>query len=526
MLVTRPSELPVARARRVAIVGAGAVGLFLAKGLSDAGVEVVLIESGGRALSSFDQGSFESVGRPHEGIKLARSRTLGGTTNLWGGQLAEIQAIDLAGRPCMHDGAWPIAYEEIARHFPSVYAQLGIDAAFHRDADIWRAIRAAPAALGGDVEMFLTRWLKVPNFAAQFGAMIDQDPRVSVLLDHTVVGFERAGADARPGAIGAVRVVGERGEESRIEGDCFVLANGTIEIARLLLHAAEDAAWACPWRGNPMLGARFLDHLGGDLAAIEPTNRKRFFDAFSTIAIGRQKFQPSMRLRPDALLRDGAYNIQGFISFDGSVSQQLVYLKQFLQAAVRDRKLRSVREVVMNAGASMRYLVPIMWRYAVDHRVFVPSDAKIKLHVHSEQGVNDASRIRIDPSVRDRFGLPRVVLDWRLRGDEQASLLNFATRAKESLGGAAAARVTIDPRLVAMDAAFMNEPTIKDSYHHSGGAIMGANDSEGVVDRDLRVFGTENLYVAGSAAFRTLGNANTTLTALALTTRLVDRLLK
>jgi len=53
---------------------------------------------------------------------------------------------------------------------------------------------------------------------------------------------------------------------------------------------------------------------------------------------------------------------------------------------------------------------------------------------------------------------------------------------------------------------------------------MGTSESDGVVDSDLRVFGTDNLYVAGASTFRTASNANTTFTALALGTRLVDHL--
>jgi choline dehydrogenase-like flavoprotein len=57
---------------------------------------------------------------------------------------------------------------------------------------------------------------------------------------------------------------------------------------------------------------------------------------------------------------------------------------------------------------------------------------------------------------------------------------------------------------------------------------MGSSPGNGVVDRDLRVFGTANLYVAGAGVFRSCGNANTTFTAMTLATRLkkhlVDRL--
>jgi choline dehydrogenase-like flavoprotein len=42
------------------------------------------------------------------------------------------------------------------------------------------------------------------------------------------------------------------------------------------------------------------------------------------------------------------------------------------------------------------------------------------------------------------------------------------------------------------------------------------------LDRDLRVFGTRNLYVAGAAAYPTTGFANPTFTAIALGLRLAE----
>jgi choline dehydrogenase-like flavoprotein len=43
-----------------------------------------------------------------------------------------------------------------------------------------------------------------------------------------------------------------------------------------------------------------------------------------------------------------------------------------------------------------------------------------------------------------------------------------------------------------------------------------------VVDSNLRVFGTDNLYVSGAAVFPSTGFANCTLTAIALGLRLCD----
>ena len=47
-----------------------------------------------------------------------------------------------------------------------------------------------------------------------------------------------------------------------------------------------------------------------------------------------------------------------------------------------------------------------------------------------------------------------------------------------------------------------------------------------VVDENLKVFNTKNLYVAGSSIFRTGGHANPTLTIVQLSLRLADHLSK
>ena len=53
---------------------------------------------------------------------------------------------------------------------------------------------------------------------------------------------------------------------------------------------------------------------------------------------------------------------------------------------------------------------------------------------------------------------------------------------------------------------------------------MADDPRDGVVDRDCRVFGIENLFIAGSSVFPTSGWSNPTLTLLALGHRLADRL--
>ena len=60
--------------------------------------------------------------------------------------------------------------------------------------------------------------------------------------------------------------------------------------------------------------------------------------------------------------------------------------------------------------------------------------------------------------------------------------------------------------------------------HIMGTTRMGTSQSNSVVDRDCRVHGYHNLFVAGSSVFPTGGYANPTLTIVALALRLADTL--
>jgi choline dehydrogenase-like flavoprotein len=65
---------------------------------------------------------------------------------------------------------------------------------------------------------------------------------------------------------------------------------------------------------------------------------------------------------------------------------------------------------------------------------------------------------------------------------------------------------------------------LRGGQHHCGTTRIGVNRKEGVVDRDLRVFGCDNLYLLGSSVFPTNGWVNPTFTIIALAIRLSEHL--
>lgn len=502
---------------RIVVVGAGAVGIYAAALLADRGRDVVLLEAGKPSLGNFDADSYSSIGRPHSGIRIGRSRAVGGTTNLWGGQLVEFQPIDFEGRKWLPGSRWPVSYDELAPYYKPTYVNLGVPQNFISDADVWRGIASSSPDLGPDFEVFLTRWMSTPNFSELFATQLESSANLQLVSDATATGFRGDG-----GRIRAVRVTNSEKQSRWITADTVILAAGTIENARLLLHAATDPDFAAPWRDNQNLGRFFQDHLAGRIGSFEPADRGRFFRTFANVVYSGRKFMPKIRMLDAAQRKQKIYNTQALFAFESEISEHMVYLKQFLKAALYRRKFSGAHNVLRNGASIARYVFPLMWRYAWDHRVFVPGTARIDLQVQAEHAPVRESRISIDPTSRDLYGLPKVILNWQLGGDELDSIRSFALQIRDALAQHGIGKLNIDEDLLAGKAEFLDR--LGDIYHQAGGTNMAYSPEIGVIDRNLRVFGTENLYVAGAGTFPTTSNANTTFTAVAFTTRLVDHL--
>lgn len=61
-------------------------------------------------------------------------------------------------------------------------------------------------------------------------------------------------------------------------------------------------------------------------------------------------------------------------------------------------------------------------------------------------------------------------------------------------------------------------------WHHMGTTRMSENPKDGVVDKDCKVHGIANLHVAGASCYVTAAACNPTLTVVALSLRLSDKI--
>jgi choline dehydrogenase-like flavoprotein len=513
------AEVSVARAD-VAVIGAGAVGLPLAAVLARAGLDVVLVESGGTRFEQAAQrlNAAEIAGRTHVGVHEGRMRLLGGTTTVWGGQLAQFGEIDFMPRSWVAESGWPILFADLHPYYRQAAHLLGLDMEQPRDEQVWAALKMRKPDLGPDFDVILTRWLKETNFARLFATDIRSNPKLRVLLHATACGFELA-PNGRE--ITAAQIRSPGGRTTTVTAKTFVVATGSIEASRLMLAAALENS-ALPWNGNRWVGAAFQDHLDLRAARVAPTDQAKFSAYFDNIFVLGRKYQPKIRLRDSTQRNRRSLNIAASFIFDSSLGEHLENFKLFLRALRRGSMPPNLLKMPRHLSALAGVFGPLAKRYLRDHRVFNLADRGIYLNLHCEQQPLAESAVRINPRVRDEVGMPVTILDWRVHGREIDTAAGFCALLGERMSALGLARLDILPALAARDPGILDACT--DSNHQCGGLRMARDPANGVVDSDLRVFGTDNLYVAGTSVFPTSSFANPTFTAIALAMRLAERL--
>lgn len=117
------------------------------------------------------------------------------------------------------------------------------------------------------------------------------------------------------------------------------------------------------------------------------------------------------------------------------------------------------------------------------------------------------NRVTLAADMRDPFGDPVVDLHLGFSEHDQRTIEAGNELVRDvfrRLGG-----VDLD-----------KSPVVRFDHHHLGAARMSRTPESGVVDRDLRVHGTQNLYVASSGVFCTAGSGHPTLLLTAFCHRL------
>jgi choline dehydrogenase-like flavoprotein len=501
MPVVDAAELPAAPLQAdVVVVGSGPAGLTVAMDLAAAGVDVLVLESGGRLPSGGgrDLDAGESVGLPlrFDGVPVTpadmRLRALGGTSGLWSGMCRPLGAAELQ-HPAPGFAAWPLTETDLAPWYRRAEATLALEPGAWDPATWHGRLGSRPLLPPADRwDEVVFQFSRPVRFGTDFAATLDAPSGPRVVLGATVVAL-RTGPSGR--RLDEVAVRRDDGSVLPVSaGSAYVLATGGLEVPRLLLAGGDGGRGGSVANSSGLVGVGFMDH---------PHRwAGRAHLAVDDAALG------SLRLGPPP----GDTGAPAFV-WGGWELAPGVLASEGLPNAVVLLWFGDGRGAAAEPPSAVTTAVGTL-AAAVEEGAMQPASVTVR----TGQRPLAHSRISLGRS-RDATGLPRIRLDWQVDPADLAAGRRAVELFGEALGRAGAGRVELDPGGRPFD-----DLPVEIGNHPMGTARMHIDPAAGVVDPDGRCHDVENLYVAGSATFPASGHANPTLTIVALAHRLADHL--
>ena len=504
----------------ICIIGAGAAGITLALELAASNLTVCVLESGGFEFDEdvHDLAIGENVGRDYDGLDAGRLRYLGGTTNHWGGWCRPFSAFEMEKRSWVPESGWPISLSDLEPYYraANTYCQIEGDGY-----DVSQTVAAAKnprlselSLQGTGFYSSLYRFSPPTRFGEAYRERLKQAKTIEVFLFANVLELTLS-HDAN--SIVGVKAGTLSGARFNVTARRYVLATGGLENARLLLLSRNVAANGI---GNQhdLVGRFFMEH--PTLVGMVAPTGKQSMDLYDIrIAYNELGFVASLEVEPEMQrerqLLAARAEFSGF--FDGEDAEGTKSFKA-LTSQIRNGQWPD------NLGKHLGNIVTDIDDVAKAIYGYLTGDAEnpnfYSVGVGIEQRPNPDSRVMLSES-KDAFGLNRIKLDWRLTAEDYRTAEETSQLIAKTFGAKNIGRVRMDLDNKGADG-WPEE--IQWGSHHMGTTRMSDSPKSGVVDRDCRVHGIANLYVAGSSVFPTSGAGVPTLTIVALAVRLAKHL--
>jgi choline dehydrogenase-like flavoprotein len=515
----------------VCIIGGGVAGITLALELDKQGIQAVLLESGGFKPDDGTRDLYrgENVGIPYTYADGSRSRFLGGSSNCWGGWCRPLDSWDFEKRDWVKDSGWPFGLEELRPYYARTHALLKLGEHNFEPA-YWEAsigrddVKRHPLP-SGTVRDTISQFSSPVRFGKVYRAELEKSRHVRVFLNANAMNID---TDTDAHNVTRIEVGTLSGRRFSVTAKVFVLATGGIENARLLL-ASNKVQAAGVGNGNDLVGRYFMDHprtMQGSIKFKKPWARNKLYDIKyhyqnKAVSAHGQNISSQFALTQKVLERERLLNarVWFYSLFRGENTAGAEALIRCKQAVLqKDQPGWSFGSDLMTMAAHPVDTACFGLARLLQPRPLI-TDVKFQTIVEAEP--NRDSRVTLSQQ-KDALGMNRVKVDWQLTELVKRTFDRTVTLLAEEMQRTGVADVRLDEPLEGKPWPAQLEGT----WHHMGTTRMHDSPKQGVVDRNCKVHGMGNLYVAGSSVFPTVGANFPTITIAALTLRLSEHLVK
>lgn len=464
----------------IVVIGSGPAGLSLADLLSSRGVNVIVVESGSERRSSTHQElnrvdgdrSLVEQGLGHAGV-----RAIGGTTHVWGGICPRFHSSDFSTHTQYQYGAdWPIPFSTLNRYYCKAEKWLGVSSSYCGQDSVRPLSNATQAMLAKLQQLGVNSSMKAGMSTNKRGEF--RPLRLSRLVSKKlhnrkncqIIGNTTARQIdiSKSGQVNGIECEAIDGKTRYFKCKAAVIAAGAIQNSRLLMLNTQHSFTHGIGNNSGMLAKNLMDHPN---LQVWFTPKHDFLKQSDNFAIYLHSYDLYQKLKEQGL---------------GSI---LLRFGVFNQQLAQNQRPRALPE---SLGLSR------------DNRFCM-------IEALCEQEPVNTNRLKLSGTQFDRFGDPLPILNFQ-QSDKDKKTVEYAKTKLYELASS-------------LGTNFAFRPTGLSSHHLMGTTRMTNSDDHGIVDSNLKVFGTKNLYIAGASVFPSGGAANPTLTLTALSIRLAEHLL-
>lgn len=473
------------------------------------------------------------------------NKGLGGSTKSYGGRCVMYDAIDFEVRDILNGGCtWDASFFEDAKTFvpkTAEYFECGEPIFDLKESLEFQNTRIAAYFVNKHItDTVVERWSMPTRFGKRYREILETLPNVSILEGYQAVSFSMPNAD---GVLNELKVL-FNGNEIIIRSKTFVISCGTQETTRLLLKNLD--VFANLKEVPNALGKYYQGHISGKIASVkfngDPKKTEFGFLKDKDGIYIRRRFQFSKEfLKQHNLLNTAIWLDNPLYSEPKhkSGAMSLMYLIMLLPVigkllappaiaeSITKGKRQSISKHVFNVLKDFPFsflttLNIFIKRYLATRKlpgVFLYNRSNTyALHFHAEQTPDKNNFMTLSEDENN------LIIHYDLNDSDVNSIIRLHEELDAYLREINCGKLEY---WYPKEALFNKiKGMSKDGLHQSGTTRIAKNNDEGVVDYNLKVFGTQNLYVCSGSVFPTSGQANTTFFLGVLAVRLANHLTK
>ena len=509
----------------ICIVGAGVAGITLASELDGISKNVCLVESGAYKLDEEVQSlcELENLGYPIRENFMSRVRHFGGTSNIWPGKCMLLDVVDFKKRSWVPDSGWPIYYSELFKHYQKASEVLNLPSFDKFDSNFWEQGASEKEKTffhSKLLKLNVSMWAKKPlNFGKAYFSKLKRAPNVTVFVNSNSTEIELSDNGK---SVESIHLACLNGNRFSIKAKVFILACGGLENARLLLVSKKQHANGV---GNhyDVVGRYYMDHPRSVFGRVH-LNGDYDLSKLLGFLVSEGKVQIGIALPEKIQMDEGLLN--NYLSLErkfSEVYQETYYtfiqlMKRLFRKGHTGKRL-DFKNLKTDKINDLIYLLTPKeiiphFAYRCYRALKKKRTRELVVVNYCEQQPNPESRVHLS-NKRDRLNTNSLILDWKVGSEEKRTLL----RLQEIFG----------EYLIKNGIGFLDNKTdsqdgimFTDASHHMGTTRMSDSPKKGVVDKNCKVHGINNLFIAGSSVFPAAGYANPTLTIVAFSLRLAE----